>query len=65
VENLRGLVFCHTVQTVDKGLQPFTTSDNNRPDMRKQSHCVEKRQWLTSVHIRLPFQRYRIEEMNH
>jgi len=53
------------VQVVDKGLQPFTISDNNRPDMRKQSHCVEKRQRLTSVHIRLPFQRYRIEEMNH
>ena len=29
-----GLVFCHTVQTVDKGLQPFTTSDNIRPNIQ-------------------------------
>ena len=28
-------VFCHIVRTVDKGLQPFTMSDNNRPDMQQ------------------------------
>ena len=29
-------IFCHTVQWVVKGLQPFTMSDNFLPDMKEQ-----------------------------
>ncbi|WP_262893742.1 hypothetical protein [Parabacteroides merdae] len=39
-------------------------SDNNRPDMQRPSHRAERRQRLTSVYIRSPFQRYTSEEMN-
>jgi len=29
------LIFCHIVQVVDKGLQPFTISDKIRTDMQQ------------------------------
>jgi len=29
------LVFCHIMQTVHKGLQPFTTSDSNRSFLQR------------------------------
>ena len=33
--HLAELIFCHIVQVVDKGLQPFTISDKIRTDMQQ------------------------------